>query len=285
MKTKLILCCLASLVGPIRAFTVDPSRRAVATAPHTRHAASASAAHRRRRRSTPALPVTRLDAAVPDLDVVGLVAGQENYGLAIVALGEAVWSFAQAPSLSHAKVLVPASTAAVVLFAVSGPMITGGGDAGTVALGLEIATGVSILLGARRVLPSLFIICETMRRSTMMKNTASPARFFPASSVVLRPPLFLSNSTHLPFFVNRHTPPPHARKKNLTTSRGVDNRHRPPNKTTSYVARLLAPYSPSAKEAAFAGLLIAVAGFFSFSQNLVVDGFGECTEMASFFGK
>ena len=47
----------------------------------------------------------------------------------------------------------------------------------------------------------------------------------------------------------------------------------------------LAPYSPSAKEAAFAGLLIAVAGFFSFSQNLVVDGFGECTEMASFSGK
>jgi hypothetical protein len=41
----------------------------------------------------------------------------------------------------------------------------------------------------------------------------------------------------------------------------------------SYVARLLAPYSPSAKEAAFAGLLIAIAGFFSFSQNLVVDGF------------
>jgi hypothetical protein len=91
---------------------------------------------------------------MPDLDVVGLVAGQENYGLAIVALGEAVWSFAQAPSFSHAKVLVPASIAAVVLFAVSGPMITSGGDAGTVALGLEIATGVSILLGARRVLPS-----------------------------------------------------------------------------------------------------------------------------------
>jgi len=156
---KLILCCLSSLVGPIGAFTVDPSRRAVATAPHARHAAPASAAHRRRRRSTPALPITtRLVAAVPDLDVVGLVAGQENYGLAIVALGEAVWSFAQAPSLSHAKVLVPASTAAVVLFAVSGPMITGGGDAGTVALGLEIATGVSILLGARRVLPSLFIL-------------------------------------------------------------------------------------------------------------------------------
>lgn len=41
----------------------------------------------------------------------------------------------------------------------------------------------------------------------------------------------------------------------------------------SYVARLLAPFSPSAKEIAFGGLLVAVAGFFSFSQNLVVDGF------------
>ena len=43
----------------------------------------------------------------------------------------------------------------------------------------------------------------------------------------------------------------------------------------SYVARLVAPNSPSPKEAAFAGLLVAIAGFFSFSQNLVVDGFGE----------
>ncbi len=90
--------------------------------------------------------------------------------------------------MSHAKVLVPASVAAVVLAAVSGPMITSG-DASSVALGLEIATGVSTLLGA------------------------------------------------------------------------------------SYVARLIAPYSPSPKEIAFLGLLVAIAGFFSFSQNLVVDGF------------
>merc|ERR1711957_674110 len=41
----------------------------------------------------------------------------------------------------------------------------------------------------------------------------------------------------------------------------------------SYVARLLAPYSPSSKEIAFLGLLVSVAGFFSFSQNLFVDGF------------
>lgn len=41
----------------------------------------------------------------------------------------------------------------------------------------------------------------------------------------------------------------------------------------SYVARMLAQYSPSPKEVAFLGLLVSLAGFFSFSQNLIVDGF------------
>lgn len=127
-------------------------------------------------------------SATPDLDVVALVAGQENYGLAVVCVGEAVWSFVQAPSFEHAKVLVPAGVAALVLGIVSGPMITSG-DAATVSTGLFIATGVSVGLGL------------------------------------------------------------------------------------SYVARLLANYSPSPKEIAFLGLLVSIAGFFSFSQNLVVDGF------------
>lgn len=125
---------------------------------------------------------------VQDLSVIGLVAGQENYGLAVVCIGEALWSFLQAPSFSHAKVLVPAAIAAIVLVALSGPMITSG-EASSVGTGLWIATGVSVGLGA------------------------------------------------------------------------------------SYVARLLAPFSPSPKEIAALGLLVAVAGFFSFSQNLVVDGF------------
>lgn len=133
---------------------------------------------------------TKIAATPADLDlgVVALVAGQENYGFAVVALGEAIWSFLAAPSLDHAKILVPAIVSALVLFLVSGPMITSG-DPNSVALGLEIATFVSVGLGA------------------------------------------------------------------------------------SYIARLVAPYSPSAKEIAFLGLLVAVAGFFSFSQNLVVDGF------------
>lgn len=127
--------------------------------------------------------------ATPDLEVIALVAGQENYGLAIVALGEALWSFLEAPSWSHAKVFIPATVAAVILVAVSGPMVTNASDPESIKLGLEIATGVSVGLGA------------------------------------------------------------------------------------SYLARLLAPYSPSAKEIAFGGLLVAMAGFFSFSQNLIVDGF------------
>lgn len=136
----------------------------------------------------PPTTTSSLNAAVPDLDVVALVAGQENYGLAIVAVGEALWSFLQAPSLDHAKVLVPATISAAILGLVSGPMITSG-DASQVATGLTIATIVSVLLGA------------------------------------------------------------------------------------TYVARMLAPFSPSPKEIAFLGLLAAVAGFFSFSQNLLVDGF------------
>ena len=123
-----------------------------------------------------------------DMDTISLVVGQENYGLAVVAVGEALWSFFQAPSLGHAKILIPAAVSALVLVFVSGPMVTSG-DPASIQFGLEIATGVTIFLGL------------------------------------------------------------------------------------SYVARLLAPYSPSPKEIAFLGLLVSLAGFFSFSQNLVVDGF------------
>lgn len=129
-----------------------------------------------------------LFAAPPELDVIALVAGQENYGLAIVCVGEALWSFLQAPSFDAAKVLIPAVVAALVLVLVSGPMITSL-DASSVATGLWIATAVSVGLGL------------------------------------------------------------------------------------SYVARLLAPFSASPKEIAAVGLLVALAGFFSFAQNLVVDGF------------
>jgi hypothetical protein len=132
----------------------------------------------------------RVSAATLDLDVVALVAGQENYGLAVVCLGEAIYSFVQAPSLSHAKILIPAGLAAIILGVVSGPAITSG-DESQVQFGLWIAMATSIALGA------------------------------------------------------------------------------------SYVARLAAPFSPSPKEAAGLGLLIAFAGFWSFSQNLIVDGFVE----------
>lgn len=126
---------------------------------------------------------------VNDLDTIALVVGQENYGFAIVVLGEAIWSFSKAPSIDHGlKTLLPAIVAAGVMGVVSGPMVTSG-DAASVSTGLFIATGVSVLMG----------LC--------------------------------------------------------------------------YAARLSAPYSPSPKEIPALGLLVAFAGFFSFSQNLLVDGF------------
>ena len=71
-----------------------------------------------------AISNSRLDAVPQDLEVVSLVAGQENYGLAIVCVAEAIWSFVQAPSLDQVvKILVPAVVAAAVLGLVSGPMI------------------------------------------------------------------------------------------------------------------------------------------------------------------
>lgn len=131
---------------------------------------------------------TALSATPPDLDVIGLVAGQENYGLAVVLLGEGLYSFTQAPSMANIRVLIPPIIAAAILAAVSGPMITSG-DAASVGTGLWIATSMSLLMGA------------------------------------------------------------------------------------SYVLRLIAPFSMVPKEIAALGLLVAVAGFFSFGQNLVVDGF------------
>lgn len=140
------------------------------------------------RASSPISTVTDLKA-VPDLDTIALVVGQENYGLAIVLVGEGVWSFTKAPSVGQAlKTLVPSGIAATILAIVSGPMVTSG-DAGSVATGLWVATAVSVAMG------------------------------------------------------------------------GV------------YLARCLATFSPSPKEIPALGVLVAVAGFFSFSQNLVVDGF------------
>jgi len=184
MKLSQILASLALLLSQSLAFTV-PSNRVVSTNNSFKDLSSISAPklnqdHVRQNQEL---------RATPDFEVISLVVSQENYGLAIVAMGEAIWSFLEAPSFDHARVLVPATIAAIILVAVSGPMVSNAADPASIKFGLEIATGVSIGLGA------------------------------------------------------------------------------------SYVARLLSPYSPSAKEIAFGGLLVAFAGFFSFSQNLIVDEF------------
>jgi hypothetical protein len=146
----------------------------------------------------PVTTMTTNGSSIADLSTVALVAGQENYGLAVVLVGEAIWSFAKAPSVDHAlKTLLPAIIAAAVLLVVSGPMITSE-DASSVYSGLGIATLVSVLMGV------------------------------------------------------------------------------------AYSARLAATYSPSPKEIPALGLLIAVAGFFSFSQNLVVNGFVTLPSLPAF---
>jgi hypothetical protein len=135
-----------------------------------------------------------------DLTTTALVAGQENYGLAIVLLIEAVWSFSKSPSIDHGlKTLLPAIVSGVVLGAVSGPMITSGEPA-SVQTGLFIATGVSVAMGV------------------------------------------------------------------------------------VYAARLSAPFSPAPKEIPAGGLVVAFAGFVSFSQNLVVEGFVKLPTLPSLPG-
>jgi len=130
-----------------------------------------------------------LEEPVVDADTMALVLGQENYGLAIVLLGEGIWSLSSAPSIGQAvKTLVPAAIAAAILVLVSGPMVTSG-DLSQVGTGLFVADAVSVIMGL------------------------------------------------------------------------------------IYLARCLAPFSPSPKEIPALGLLVALAGFFTFSENLVVDGY------------
>lgn len=47
----------------------------------------------------------------------------------------------------------------------------------------------------------------------------------------------------------------------------------------SYVARMLSPKTLTPKEVAFLGLLVSLAGFSSFSQNLIINGFITLPEL------
>ena len=115
---KSIFLCLAVIFQPLAAFTVQPMVVGVQTIPSSTATRFTKSSSTLQRGTTHITSSTKLNVVTADLDTVALVAGQENYGFAIVALIEAVWSFIQAPSLSHAKILVPATIAAVVLVAV-----------------------------------------------------------------------------------------------------------------------------------------------------------------------
>lgn len=148
--------------------------------------------HRRRIMSSVTTTTSTTLYAAPDLDVISLVVGQENYGLGIVCLLESAYSFFSVPiTLSNAiRTIIPGAIAAIVLFAVSGPMIASpGADLNSIGTGLWVATFVTVAL------------------------------------------------------------------------------------SINYITRLIASYSETPKEVAALGLLVAIAGFFSFGQNLIVDGF------------
>ena len=102
---------------------------------------------------SPSRPLVALDLAPEgvDLDTIALVTGQETYGLAIVSAGEAIYSFLQFPSFGNIPfVLLPGLLSAAVLGLVCGPMVTSG-ELSSVGTGLEIATLVSLVLGASYV--------------------------------------------------------------------------------------------------------------------------------------
>ena len=85
-----------------------------------------------------------------DMQTMALVTGQEVYGFGVVALGEGIYSFLQSPSFDNIKVLVPGIIAALVMFLVSGPAVTSG-DFSSVGFGLEVATVISLSMGASYV--------------------------------------------------------------------------------------------------------------------------------------
>ena len=126
----LLSCCCYS---GCRAFVVQPIAQSIITQLPSRTVPSS------------------LHATAESLETIQLVISQENYGLAVVCLGEALWSFSQSPSLSNLKIVVPAALATTILWAVSGPMMTSG-SVESIGTGLWIATLVSLLLGASYVL-------------------------------------------------------------------------------------------------------------------------------------
>jgi hypothetical protein len=139
----------------------------------------------------PLFPKSQLPATPDGLDynIISLVLGQETYGLAIVCVGESLYSLSQAPTLGYSlRVLGPTAVAALVLAIGAGPLVTSA-EATSITTGLFLATAVSIGLGLH------------------------------------------------------------------------------------YTLRLTSPVSPSPKEIAALGFLVSLAGFFSFTQNLLVDGF------------
>jgi len=88
---------------------------------------------------------------------------QENIGLGVVFIIEALYSFLKYPSLEHAVVLIGAALGSPVLFFFVSPMLNSG-NPGQVSMGLEAAMGVSIFVALtyliRMLNPSPYVAKE-----------------------------------------------------------------------------------------------------------------------------
>ena len=82
--------------------------------------------------------------SVASFEQISLAASQENTGLALVVMLEAIYSFFQAPGLRHSLILLPPIAAAYVLIFISGPVL----DVPDVKMinGLAVSAGVSAAL-------------------------------------------------------------------------------------------------------------------------------------------
>jgi hypothetical protein len=151
MRFSAILLFLLCRSDPLNGFALQqPARAAIAPKRHAKQSQSACLHSNLSPRTCTRMNKQLQLLASLDVDTIGLVVGQENYGLAAVCLGEAIWSFSQAPSFAQVKLLVPGALAAVILGLISGPMVTSG-DPSSIGTGLWIATAVSVALGASYV--------------------------------------------------------------------------------------------------------------------------------------
>ena len=150
-----LVLCLLLLLSVARGFNV-PSQASSFALPHSSsHTPTMSSRQFPTSTSrTPIRPPTSL--AVASFEQISLAASQENTGLAVVVVGEAVYSFSRAPGLLQSLILLPPLAAAYFLLLVAGPYYDM--PSSDMSQGLLVSSLVSLALmlsyAARLKLPS-----------------------------------------------------------------------------------------------------------------------------------